>query len=157
MWKLNLWTFEKLSDLSSQVMRNTVAQLWSEALNHSESCWIFLCQHRHVTLSKCSGVWDIWGTDLNISHSRCKWIGPFGLRSCQQLTFYESFIHQHIFFPVSSNFWKKAENKCGKLFLFFFKSFFLACWIFEGNWTFVELNHEVVPLMWLIIPNVLTS
>lgn len=114
--KSNQW----MSDSYCQVMRNPASQQSSDSFG---ALLNFQCQHSPVTLSKCSGVGDIWGTDLNISHLRCKWIGPPGLQSCQQLTLYECFIHQHIF-PCEQQLLKKSRRGLEQKFFFFLKSFF---------------------------------
>jgi len=118
-WKWSQCT----SDSCGQVMRNPAlasaevllckAQIhleWSRISSGSTILW----------LSKCSGVWDIWGTDLNISHLHCKWIGSPGPRGCQQLTLYESFIHQLIFPCEQRLLWEEAGGgeKCSRTSLF---------------------------------------
>lgn len=142
---MDVWFIQSGNEKSCVTV--AVRALHSKALIHLERCWISSASTRPETLSKCSGAWDIWGTDLNISHLRCKWIGPPGLQSCQQLTLYESFIHQHIFPCEQQLLKKKVGKKYIKTFFFLKTCPFLACWI--SMWhcgTFVELNHELVPV-----------
>lgn len=97
-----------MSDSFSQVMRNPARQWGLRAPKHR---FIWSVVEFPVAAGACdsesSGSWDT--SEGLISTYHCKWIG---LQCCQQLTWYEGFIHQHIF-PVSSNFWGGKTGERG--------------------------------------------
>ena len=96
--KSNRW----MSDSYRQVMRNR----HSKAPDSFAAPLNFQCQHSPVTLSKCSGVWDIWLISTYRTR-RCKWIGPPGLQELSATHFVWVLHSSTHFSTVSSNFWKK--------------------------------------------------
>ena len=111
--KLRQW----VCDSYSQVMRNRSynggegSALWSSD-SFSECCRISGARRAGLWLfqsAQASGTSE--GLISTYRTCGCKWIGPSGLQSCQQLTLYESFIHQHIFPCEQQLFDKKREAK----------------------------------------------